>query len=190
MQKALVFVGLGALVLIIGFWTINRNLTEAPDNSNNTSSSETSMTTFTLSSSAFVHEGMLPSKYTCDGEDMSPPLSWSGVPEGTRSLALTMDDPDAPRGTWDHWVAFNISPTLHGVEEGTEPSGVAGKNSGGKKGYGGPCPPSGTHRYFFHLYALDTELPLEEGATKQDVLAAMEGHVLGSAELMGTYQRQ
>lgn len=141
-----------------------------------------------LTSTAFTHNGAIPSEYTCDGADLSPPLSISDIPANSKSLALIMDDPDAPVGTWDHWVVFNIPPTKQ-IAKGTEPQGVAGRNSWGRTGYGGPCPPSGTHRYFFKLYALDTELNLPKGSTKKELERAMQGHIVAQAELMGTYKR-
>lgn len=141
-----------------------------------------------LTSSAFVHEADIPSRYTCDGSDVSPPLHLAGVPIGTVSLALVMDDPDAPAGVWDHWVEFDIDPR-ESIPEAVNGLGTAGNNSWGRTGYGGPCPPSGTHRYFFTVYALDTELGLPSGATKADVIAALEGHVIGEATLMGRYSR-
>lgn len=149
-----------------------------------------------ITSSVFKEGEPIPSKYTCDGEDISPPLKWSSLPEGTKSLALISDDPDAPVGTWVHWVIYNIPPTVTELEEGIPtdkelPSGAKqGMNDFKKIGYGGPCPPSGTHRYFFKLYALDSELNLEPRATKKDVLKAMEGHILEMGQLMGTYSRK
>lgn len=149
-----------------------------------------------IESPAFKHEGMLPSTHTCDGKDMSPPLQWSGAPENTKSFALIGDDPDAPMGTWVHWVIFNIPPGTHELHEnmqkvtGWKNGAEQGKNSWGKLGYGGPCPPSGTHRYFFKLYALDTMLNVPSGATKEQVESAMKGHVLADAQLMGKYKRQ
>ncbi len=152
--------------------------------------------TFRLSSSAFEHEAGIPVRYTCDGEDLSPPLLWEGVPEGTLSLALIMDDPDAPVGTWVHWVVYDLPAAMSGLEEGVPPEpelpggGRHGTNSWRRLGYGGPCPPGGTHRYFFKLYALDVEeLGLPAGASKGEVLRAMEGHVLAEAALMGRYGR-
>ena len=141
-----------------------------------------------LTSTAFDHEGTIPSRYTCDGNDVSPPLSLSGLPAETASLTLVMDDPDAPGGTWDHWVIFDI-PVVTDIPEDVGSLGIGGANSWGRVGYGGPCPPSGTHRYFFSLYALDAELRLAEGATKTEVLEAMTGHVLAEAMLMGRYGR-
>lgn len=141
-----------------------------------------------LTSTAFEDGGPIPQQYTCDGRDVSPPLSLADVPAGARSLALVMDDPDAPRGTWDHWVAFDL-PVVDDIAEDAGPLGTDGENSWGRLGYGGPCPPGGTHRYFFTVYALDTELGLAAGATKTELLDAMEGHVLAAATLMGRYGR-
>ena len=149
----------------------------------------------TLTSPAFVHEGSIPSRYTCDGADLSPPLAFGGVPAGSRSLVLMCDDPDAPAGVWDHWVLYNLSPGTPGLPEGLPdgpayPDGsLSGKNSWGRPGYGGPCPPRGTHRYYFTLYALGAPLDLPAGATKKDVLRALKGHILASATLMGRYAR-
>lgn len=142
-----------------------------------------------LSSPDFENGGKIPSECTCDGDDTSPALRISEVPGGTQSLVLIMDDPDAPVGTFDHWVVWNIPPTTTHIPKGAEPEGVQGITSFGKEGYGGPCPPSGSHRYFFKLYALDSTLDLSEGSTKGDVEQTMEGHVLDEAELMGTYER-
>ena len=145
-----------------------------------------------LSSSALNEGEPIPVKYTCDGENVSPPLRWSGVPAGAGSLALIADDPDAPRGTFTHWILFGIPPQTTELAEGQQPGGVAqGRNDFGRTGYGGPCPPRGNpHRYFFKLYALDTDLQLPPGATKQDLLRAMEGHIIAEGQLMGTYQRR
>lgn len=141
-----------------------------------------------LSSPDFESERAIPARFTCDGADESPELNLAGIPEGTVSLALVMDDPDASVGAFDHWVAFNIEPT-EVIPANVGDLGTGGTNSWKRLGYGGPCPPSGTHRYFFKILALDTALGLEEGATKDEVLAASDGHVLGDATLMGTYQR-
>jgi Raf kinase inhibitor-like YbhB/YbcL family protein len=146
-------------------------------------------------SSAFEEGGAIPAHYTCEGLDISPPLSWSSVPNGTRSLALIVDDPDAPRGAFVHWVIYNLPPDTRRLPEDvpnqrTLPSGaLQGMNGAGSIGYTGPCPPNGTHRYFFKVYALDTDLDLGGGATKEDVVRAMEGHVLAEGRLLGTYQR-
>ncbi len=140
--------------------------------------------------SPFFNDGeAIPVQFTCDGEDISPDLDWFGTPGETVSLALIMDDPDAPSGTWVHWVIYNLPFDLNGLRQGETGVGVDGINSWSRTGYGGPCPPSGTHRYFFKLYALDTELDLAPGADKASLLTAMEGHIIGQAELMGTYSR-
>lgn len=149
-----------------------------------------------ITSSAFKEGQMIPSRYTCDGQDISPPLEWDQVPDGTKSFALICDDPDAPRGTWVHWVVYDIPPGVKNLPENVRPdrepgSGIRqGKNDWPKIGYGGPCPPSGIHRYYFKLYALDTMLNLKPGATKEQLLQAMKGHILGEAQLMGKYQRK
>ena len=148
-----------------------------------------------LTSTAFIEGAMIPQRYTCDGENISPPLVWAGVPSGTRSLALICDDPDAPVGTWDHWVLYNIPADTAGLQESIpektilDTGAVHGSNSWGRIGYGGPCPPGGTHRYFFKLFALDTLLDLKSGATTSQLLEAMEGHVLTQGQLMGKYRR-
>jgi len=151
-----------------------------------------------LTSSAFAHEASIPTKYTCEGEDLSPPLAWSGLPSGTKSLVLIVDDPDAPdpaapKMTWVHWVLYDIPPTVSGLEEAVKqpPSGAKdGINSWKKTGYGGPCPPIGRHRYFHKLYALDVTLSGLARPDKDAVVAAMEGHILGQTELIGTYQKK
>lgn len=140
-----------------------------------------------LKSSAFEQGGNIPSKFTCDGDDVSPPLEIANVPGDTKTLALVVDDPDAPSKTWLHWLVYDIAP-LSRINEGDVP-GKQGMNDFGKKDYGGPCPPSGRHRYFFRLHALDSELNLRDGASRQDVEKAMQGHVLEKAELMGLYER-
>jgi hypothetical protein len=149
----------------------------------------------TVKSSAFQNGDMIPSKYTCEGADISPPLEWTAPPKGTQSLALISDDPDAPMGTWIHWVFYNLPPTVTSLPEAVPPlptlkqGGVHGMTSFMRLGYGGPCPPTGTHRYFFKLYALDIQLDLAPGATKKDLLDAMKGHILAEGELVGKYKR-
>ena len=142
-----------------------------------------------ITSPAFENNGNIPSKYTCDGKNVSPPLIFSEISENAKSLVLISDDPDAPVGTWDHWIVFNIPPSTKEITKGTEPKGTAGKNSWGRTGYGGPCPPSGTHRYFFKLYALDTTLDLPAGSTKKQIEEAMQNNILVKAELIGLYKR-
>lgn len=142
-----------------------------------------------ITSPAFNEGEPIPVQFSCNGDDLSPELDWFGLPEETASLALIMDDPDAPVGTWDHWILFNIPADSTGLSEGITGLGVDGQNSWNQTGYGGPCPPGGTHRYFFKLYALDITLDLEVGATKETLELAMEGHILDQVELMGTYTR-
>lgn len=159
---------------------------------NQNSLSEKPIVEMKLTSSAFDHNKQIPSKYTCYGQDLIPPLSFGNVPEGAKSLVLIMDDPDAQRvvgKTIDHWVIFNIPPEISGNEEGSEPFGIDGKNSKDLLGYMGPCPPiNDEHRYVFRLYALDTKLNLPEGATKEQVKQAMEGHIIGLGRLVGRYE--
>ena len=143
-----------------------------------------------ITSSAFADGEAIPPKYTADGDDVNPPLIISGVPEGAQSLVLIMDDPDAPMGTWDHWIVFNIPADTSEITEDSVPAGaIQGRNSWGRSDYGGPAPPRGTHRYFFKLYALDTKLDLPAGSKKTRLEAAMKGHILADAELIGLYSR-
>jgi Raf kinase inhibitor-like YbhB/YbcL family protein len=148
-----------------------------------------------LVSTAFEEGGMIPRKHTCDGADVSPALAWGSAPPGARSFALICDDPDAPMGTWVHWVIFNLPGDARALPEGVaamdelENGATQGVNDFEKIGYGGPCPPHGTHRYFFKLYALDGKLNLDGRVTKERLLKAMEGHILGEARLMGKYKR-
>ncbi len=144
-----------------------------------------------ITSSAFDHNQKIPSKYTCDGENISPPLEFVDIPNNAKSLALIVDDPDAPAKTWVHWVVYNINPQVTEVKENSVPQdGIEGMTDFGKPGYGGPCPPSGTHRYFFKLYALHTILDLPKNATKQMVEQKMQNNILDKAELIGLYSRE
>jgi Raf kinase inhibitor-like YbhB/YbcL family protein len=145
---------------------------------------------FKITSSAFDHEGSIPSRYTCDGANINPPLKIENVPSPAKSLALIVDDPDAPSKTWVHWVAWNIDPKIAEIKENSVPRGaVQGMNDFRKHNYGGPCPPSGTHRYYFKLYALDTMLDLGNHAEKMELEKAMKGHIIGQTELMGKYKK-
>ncbi|MER0217030.1 MAG: YbhB/YbcL family Raf kinase inhibitor-like protein [Nitrosomonas sp.] len=156
-------------------------------------------TILTLTSTSFAHNDMIPARFTCDGQNISPALNWSGIPEGTQSLVLIVDDPDAPdpaapKMTWVHWVLYNIPPSAaeltEGIAEKELPQGtLQGINDWKRTGYGGPCPPIGTHRYFHKLYALDTVLPDLKNPTKAALEHAMKGHILGQTELIGRYQR-
>jgi len=150
----------------------------------------------TIRSPAFAHEAAIPARHTCQGDDVAPALEWSGAPEGTKSLVLIVDDPDAPdpkapKMTWVHWVVYNLPAASTGLAEGAAmPEGAGeGLNDWKRAAWGGPCPPIGRHRYFFKLYAVDVALDLPRGPTKPEVEAAMDGHVLERAELMGTYQK-
>ena len=140
-----------------------------------------------ITSPAFKHNEMIPPKYTCDGDDINPPLNIDDLPKEAKQLALIVDDPDAPAKTWVHWVVYNMPVNIH-IDEDSIP-GAQGKNDFGRTNYGGPCPPSGQHRYYFKLYALDTRLKLDEGITKEQLEAAMAGHVVEEAELIGVYKR-
>jgi Raf kinase inhibitor-like YbhB/YbcL family protein len=148
-----------------------------------------------ITSTAFEEGGMIPKQYTCDAQDISPPLGWSDVPEGTKTFALICDDPDAPMGTWVHWVLFNLPANINGLPENIPPQKTLengakhGKNDFRKLGYGGPCPPGGTHRYYFKIYGLDTSVDSDPGISKEDLLKAMEGHILAEGQLMGRYTR-
>ena len=143
-----------------------------------------------LTSPEFPNFGYVSSKHTCDGENINPELRIEDAPMKAKSLALIMDDPDAPRGTWVHWVVWNIPADTKMIAKGNEPEGVQGKTDFGTTGHGGPCPPSGIHRYFFKLYALDVSLNLREGSTKKDLENAMKGHIMEKAELVGLYKRR
>ena len=151
--------------------------------------------TLKLTSMEFKHGGAIPAKYTCKGEDVSPPLAWETPPDGTQSFVLIMDDPDAPVGTWDHWLLYNLPADLRSLPEAISADPELtdgsrhGKNSWGRMDYGGPCPPSGTHHYSFRLYALDTRLDLQPGAPKKQLLNLMQGHILAQGELMGTFKK-
>lgn len=152
-----------------------------------------------LKSSAFNHQGEIPSRFTCTGDDISPALEWSGVPENAKSLVLIVDDPDAPdpaapKMIWVHWLLYNIPPTVNELAENIEPSDLPagvkqGKNDWKRTGYGGPCPPIGRHRYFHKLYALDSVLPDLKSPDKTQLEKAMQGHIIDQAELIGTYQK-
>ena len=141
-----------------------------------------------ISSTDFEEGGFIPKRFTCQGSDVNPLLFIEGLPEGTQSLAIIVDDPDAPLGTWIHWVMYDIPPTTR-IEENTAP-GKQGTNDFGNNKYGGPCPPMGTHRYFFKVYALDKMLGIPEGKSKQDLQWSMQGHILANAELMGKYKKE
>ena len=143
-----------------------------------------------VTSSAFSEGQTIPAKYTCDGSDVIPPLDFDDIPPRAVTLALIMDDPDAPMGTWDHWVIWNMPPQQRHVAEGKVPQGIVGRNSWKKNAWGGPCPPDREHRYFFKVYALDRQLDIPPNSTKKDLERAMEGHIIEEAQLMGRYDRE
>lgn len=185
-------------ILTIGFYLLlsaNLALTETEPDSSARNQQGGSMA-FTISSPSFQNGAQIPKKFACDGEDISPELQWTPPAAGTKSLALIVDDPDAPVGTWTHWVLYDLPPQTTSLSENVKkqehlPTGaIQGRNDFRKIGYGGPCPPAGkAHRYFFKLYALDKKLDLKPGASKQEVERGMQGHILAQAELMGKYQR-
>ena len=144
-----------------------------------------------ITSSAFPESGNIPSKFTCDGSDVNPALDFSGAPSAAKSLALIVDDPDAPSGVFTHWIVWNLDPKTNGIGENSSPAGaIQGTNDFSKSGYGGPCTPSGTHRYYFKIFALDCVLDLKTGAKRRELEAGMSGHVIGQGELMGRYSRR
>ena len=153
------------------------------------SSAEGADSGFKITSSAFGEGKEIPKRFTCDGENVSPPLAWTGAPAGTKAFALILDDPDAPSGLFTHWIVLNLPASTHSLPEGVKPSANQGTSDFGKVGYGGPCPPRGRHRYFFHLYALKDELSGLKSPKRKEIDAALKGHVIGEAVLMGTYQR-
>lgn len=186
MEKKIVLIAAVLIVLVGGFYLFakpqKKQLPVEPKGGD--------LTNMKILSPAFLNNQSVPQKYTCYGEDINPPLTIEQVPQGTKSLILIVDDPDAPAGTWLHWLVFNLDPETAEIEENSVPSGgVLGKNDFGKIEYGGPCPPSGTHRYFFKLYALDSRLEVSQGASKAKVEEAMKNHILASAELVGVYRR-
>ena len=204
MRNAYAIVGIAGLIVFLGAaYAFNRSSTQSGDTVANQARTDASISmapsTLTLTSSAFAEGASIPPRFTCDGDrSVSPALSIAGVPEGTKSLALIMDDPDVPKalhadGVFDHWVLFNIPADTREIPEGTS-VGVAGANGAGKNAYTGPCPPPqyepSEHRYVFKLYALDSELPLQAGAAKADVEKAMEGHIVAQAQLVGRYKRK
>jgi hypothetical protein len=178
-----------ALSSLLGLATAAAAQDASPDLTPEPSPAPQEEVSMLISSPAFEDEGDIPAKHTCDGDDISPPLLIEDLPAETVSLVLVVDDPDAPVGTWDHWVAYDIE-SLTEIPEGVEELGTPGTNSWGNTGYGGPCPPSGTHRYFFAAYALDVELGWEAGADKTTVLEAIHDHILAEASLLGFYSRE
>ncbi len=153
-----------------------------------TASTEGASADFKITSTAFQEGKEIPKRFTCDGENVSPPLAWTGSPAGAKAYALIVDDPDAPSGLFTHWIVFNLPASTHSLPEAAKPANQ-GTNGFGKPGYGGPCPPKGRHRYFFHLYALKDELSGLTSPSRKEIDAALKGQVIGKATLMGTFQR-
>lgn len=195
MKKLLIFLLLTLLIIAIGlvlvyYKSINKGL-KAPENKEGIKINKNIKPSMRITSPAFLNNSKIPSKYTCDGENISPPLEFLDLPLQTRSLVLIVDDPDAPSKTWAHWVVYNIDPRVKEVKENTVPQGgELGTTDFGRPGYGGPCPPSGTHRYFFKLYALNAILDLPEGLNKQQILERMKDNILDQAQLIGLYSRK
>lgn len=197
MHNAYAVLGIGFVILFATIYVINSRFTKSPDTGIINVSTSTMHSSFALKSPAFGDGARIPSQYTCDEDQPSPPLSIAGTPKGTKSFALLMEDPDVPKqikpdGLFVHWILFNIPAETIDIPENAV-LGAEGMNGSGKQGYVGPCPPTqyepSKHRYFFHLYALDTELDLQPGATKEELLHAMEGHILEETQLIGTYKR-
>ena len=197
MRQALVFVGFGALVILVGLVIVNQRFA-ATEHTRDGILVPMATSSLSLTSSAFKDGTSIPAHYTCDGKEASPPLTISGAPAGTKTFALIVEDPDVPKqilpaGVFLHWLVFNIPASISELLESAQ-VGVPGANSAGKNGYTGPCPPPqyepSEHRYIFTLYALDAELPLKAGASKDDVVRAMQSHVLGQTQFVGRYQRK
>ena len=190
MKNSSMFLSCAFLILLFLGCAKRQPTAQPPANTPKTDKAE-----IILTSVAFKEGQSIPRPYTCDGVNVSPSLEWSGIPKTARTLAIVADDPDAPGGTWVHWVLYNLPADNIGLVENLpatetlKAGGFQGKSDFGKIGYGGPCPPTGTHRYFFRIYALDSELPLKAGATKSQLMKAMEGHIIVQGQLMGTYRR-
>jgi len=179
------------LVVMSAFLVYRSNQKKQQEQIANSLATGNSMGSLLLSSTAFASQAPIPAKYTCQGDEINPPLTIQGVPVGTKSLVLVVDDPDAPAGVWDHWVVWNIPPDTTEIAEGSVPAGgVQGNNSSGTSRYQGPCPPYGTHRYRFSVYAISDILALAPGATKDTVLSTLSGKVLDQYTLIGLYQKQ
>jgi len=190
MNKIAVVLIAGLLILALAFLLFKFYKKETPASENKIQNNLPIKTNMKITSAAFNHNQKIPSKYTCDGENVNPPFQFLDVPDDAKSLVLIVDDPDAPSKTWVHWVVYNINPQTSEVKENSVPQdGIEGITDFGKPGYGGPCPPSGTHRYFFKLYALHTELDLPQNATKKMVEQKMQGHIIDRTELIGLYSR-
>lgn len=188
-MRGFIWIVLGTLFLAIAAWYYLPKVQEESQGETTRSSMA-----LTITSPAFEMNGSIPELFTCDGKNISPELVFNGIPTTAKSLALTMEDPDVPKsiradGMWNHWIMWNIPPTTTGIKEGTMPEGVSGTGTGGKTTYAGPCPPDREHRYFFTLYALDSQLSLPQGSSKEKLLQALAPHIIEKAVLIGTYNR-
>ena len=191
LRSRLILCILLAVIVVLGAYAYEHNRGTAATLPMSPRNSSISASALKLTSPAFGAKAPIPSIYTCDGEEKNPPLTLAGVPKGTESLVLILEDPDVPSGTFTHWVLYDIPPATAMIEEGAgDDAGVSGRNSDNATGYIGPCPPTGTHRYIFSLYALNTKLGLPEGASKEEVLNAMNGQVLAQTELIGIYAKK
>lgn len=191
MKKVFIFLlAFFILLILAGIMYLGTKKSDKSEINKEEQISESLKTNMKLTSSAFENNAKIPPRYTCDGQNFNPPLGISEVPENVKSMALIIDDPDAPSGTWVHWTLWNINVDTKEIPENTVPAGaIEGVTSFGKNGYGGPCPPTGTHRYFFKLYALDTELSLPSSTKIGDLEEAMKGHILDQTQLVGLYSR-
>ena len=194
-KLTILVISLAAIIFLLIILLLLLPIKQRPQNNNQTFSLQQGeikiKEPMEIKSSAFNNQEFIPAKYTCDGENINPPLEITNIPETAKSLVLIVDDPDAPLGTWVHWTVLNINPNNNKVKEGESfPGAVEGITSFKKNGYGGPCPPFGTHRYFFKAYALDALLNLNSQAEVKDITKEMEGHIIAKAELVGLYKRQ
>lgn len=189
MLKIFVTITIITVLLIVGLFFI-KSRNENKINIDKIDMNQNAQSSFKITSLAFKSGTTIPAKYTCDGDSINPPLNISGVPESAKSLALIVDDPDAPSGTWIHWVAWNIDPKISEISEGIQNVGINGLNTRGNPSYGGPCPPDKEHRYFFKLYALDVNLDIPETSGASDLIKSMEGHIIDQVELIGLYDRK
>jgi Raf kinase inhibitor-like YbhB/YbcL family protein len=191
MRTAWALQGIGYLILLLFvYFAVQKNI--SPVTLEKTYDNATTMNNnvqFLIHSPAFQHEQRIPEKYTCDGDNISPPLAIENIPSRTASMVLIVDDPDASQGTWDHWIVFNIPRDVTRIPENIKSLGMEGNTSWGTMGFGGPCPPNGNHRYYFRLFALDTTLRLKQGSSKAEILESMKGHIIAESILMGTYVR-
>ena len=188
MKKSTILIIIIVLGVLLGFWAFKKMPAQNPQQNNNQTIQQTTMK---IESPAFLDQQDIPSKYSCDGEGVNPPLAFKDIPVNAKTLALIIDDPDAPNGTWTHWTLWNIATTTSQILENSSPAeAVQGQTSSGQNDYGGPCPPSGTHHYFFKLYALDQKLTIPSYSTVDKLVEAMQGHIIQQAQLIGLYSKK